>query len=215
MSDPIIEPLTGPQSRPRRTSRTQLAVSGEHRTGLREVRSAVFFDRDGTLIRDVGYLKSPDQVELVPQAASVVRAINYALWAAIIVTNQSGIARGLLTEADYLAVKARVDDLLAERGAYVEAHYHCPHHPDFTGPCTCRKPGTALYELAAAEHAIVLPESVWVGDRWRDVAPALAFGGRGILIPSDVTPAAEIDQARHQASVAPSLVDAVHQILHG
>lgn len=215
MSDPIIEPPTGPQSRPRRTSRTQLAVSGEHRTGLREVRSAVFFDRDGTLIRDVGYIKDPAQVTLVPQAASVVRAINYALWAAIIVTNQSGIARGLLTEADYLAVRARVDDLLAERGAYVEAHYHCPHHPDFTGPCMCRKPGTALYELAAAEHAIVLPDSVWVGDRWRDVAPALTFGGRGILIPSDKTPTAEIEQARQQLSVAPSLGEAVHQILHG
>jgi len=209
----MTEPETGPHT-PRRRSRTQLAVTGEQTTSLREVRRAVFFDRDGTLIRDVGYIKDPDQVELVPQAASVVRAINYALWAAIVVTNQSGIARGLLTELDYLAVKARVDDLLAERGAYVEAHYHCPHHPDFTGPCACRKPGTALYDLAAAEHAISLAESVWVGDRWRDIAPALHYGGQGILIPSATTPPEEIERARQEATVAPSLLDAVHLILH-
>ncbi|MBI1809218.1 MAG: HAD-IIIA family hydrolase [Gemmatimonadetes bacterium] len=214
MTGPIDEPPTGPRASPRR-SRTQVAVTGEHQMGLREVRPAVFFDRDGTLIRDVGYIKEPDLVELVPDAASVVRAFNYALWAAVIVTNQSGIARGLLTEQDYLAVKARVDDLFAERGAYIEAHYHCPHHPDFTGPCECRKPGTHLYELAAAEHALGLAESVWIGDRWRDVAPSLAFGGRGILVPAERTPKDEIARSKeHGIAVVGSLLDAVHRVLH-
>ncbi len=208
----IDEPMTGPI--PKRKSRATLAtVTGENQMSLRETRRAVFFDRDGTLIRDVGYIKDPAQVELVSQAASVVRAINYALLAAIVVTNQSGIARGLLTEQDYLAVKARLDDQLAERGAYVEAHYFCPHHPDFTGPCACRKPGTALFEKAAAEHALILHESVWVGDRWRDVEPALHFGGQGILVPSANTPPEEIERARAQATVVDTLLDAVHIIL--
>ena len=94
--------------------RHTMAITGEHRTSLREVRAAVFFDRDGTLIKDVGYIKSAADVELVAHAANAVRRMNYALWPVIVVTNQSGIARGLLTFEDYLAVRERLDDVLAD-----------------------------------------------------------------------------------------------------
>lgn len=183
-------------------------------SNIREARAAVFLDRDGTLIQDVGYIKAPEQVELVNSAANAVRRLNYAMWASIIVTNQSGIARGLLTEADYRAVQARLDDLLAERGAFLDGHYFCPHHPDFGGPCECRKPGTALYTQAALELAVSLKDSVWVGDRWRDIAPALHFGGRGILVPNAATPPDDLAKAREQLEVAATLTDAVHMILH-
>ena len=103
-------------------------------------RPAVFFDRDGTLIHDRHYIKDPSEIELVPEASNAVRYLNYALVPVVVVTNQSGLARGLLTEEDYRRCEERLDDMLAERNAFVDATYYCPHHPDFTGPCACRKP---------------------------------------------------------------------------
>jgi histidinol-phosphate phosphatase family protein len=196
-----------------RSSRSVLAVTGEQRTSLREIRPAIFFDRDGTLIRDVGYVKNPEDVELVPHAVNAVRRMNYQLWPVIVITNQSGIARGFLSEGDYDRVRERIDDLVQERGAYVTAHYHCPHHPDFTGPCECRKPGTALFDKAIYDHAINPALSVFVGDRWRDIAPAWHYGARGILVPNEGTPAEEIEKARTEMEVAQTLSDAVHKIL--
>src|ERR1043165_2101603 len=112
-------------------------------------RRAAFLDRDGTIIRDTEYLRDPEQVELLPGAAQAIRRLNDAGWPVIVVTNQSGIARGLLTEQDYERVRMRLDKLLAGEGAKVNATYHCPHHPDMTGPCDCRKPGVKLYADAA------------------------------------------------------------------
>ncbi|MFI5312027.1 MAG: D-glycero-alpha-D-manno-heptose-1,7-bisphosphate 7-phosphatase [Gemmatimonadales bacterium] len=193
--------------------RVPLSATGEHRLGLREVKAAVFFDRDGTLIQDVGYIRNPDDVVLVPDAMNAVRKLNYMFWPIIVVTNQSGIARGLFTAEDYERVRARIDDLVQERGAYITAHYYCPHHPDFGGPCACRKPGTALFEQAALEHALDPAKSVFVGDRWRDILPARHFGARGILVPNLGTPDEEISRAKAEMEVADTLTDAVHLIL--
>jgi histidinol-phosphate phosphatase family protein len=145
-------------------------------------RPAVFLDRDGTLIEDPGYLADPDRVRLLPGAAEAVAELNRAGVPVVVVTNQSGIARGLLTEAQYRATERRLDQLLADRGARIDAHYFCPHHPDAGGPCDCRKPGLLLYRRAASEHGLDLAASWWVGDRLRDVLPAPALGGRGILV---------------------------------
>lgn len=194
-------------------TRTAMAVTGEHRMSLKEVRPALFLDRDGTLIRDVGYIRDPEDVALIPETANAIRRMNYALWPVIVVTNQSGIARGKLTVADYEAVRARLDDKLAERGAYVNAHYYCPHHPDFGGACACRKPGTLLFDQAITDHAINPALSVFIGDRWRDIAPAVHYAARGILVPSPATPPEELAMAREQAEVAATLAEAVHQIL--
>jgi D-glycero-D-manno-heptose 1,7-bisphosphate phosphatase len=195
-------------------SRTVLAVPGAHRDSLREVRPAVFFDRDGTLIRDVRYIKNPDDVEFVPQAVNAIRRVNHALWNVVVVTNQSGIARGLLTEQDYANVRARVDDMVQELGAYITAHYHCPHHPDFSGPCSCRKPGTALFDQAMTEHAINPAQSLFVGDRWRDIEPARHYGARGISVPNEATPGDEVEKATKEMEVADTLNDAINRVLH-
>ena len=159
---------------------------------------AVFLDRDGTIIDDREYIARPELVELRPGAGRAIRRLNTSGIPVIVVTNQSGIARGLLTEADYATVQARMVELLAEEQARVDASYMCPHHPDFTGACDCRKPGTLLFRRAAQEHGLDLSRSTYIGDRWRDVAPALAFGGRGILIAANTTPAED----RHQAENA-------------
>ena len=154
-------------------------------------RPAVFLDRDGTLIEDRHYLNDPAAVRLLPGAAEAVRRLNEAGLPAVVVTNQSGIARGLLTETAYLATARRLDELLASEHARLDAHYHCPHLPELSGPCECRKPGPLLYQRAAADLGLDLTRSWWIGDRLRDVEPAARFGGRGVLVIGDQAPRAE------------------------
>jgi len=144
--------------------------------------SAVFLDRDGTIIEDVGYLGDPERMRLLPDAAEAIARLNRAGLLAVVVTNQSGIARGLFDEDAYEATRTRLDRLLADQGARLDAQYHCPHHPEISGPCECRKPGLLLYRRAAEDLGIDLPASWWVGDRRRDVQPATALGGRGIVL---------------------------------
>ena len=143
---------------------------------------AVFLDRDGTIIEDAEYLHDPGRVRLIPGAADAIRGLKAKGYAIVVVTNQSGIARGLLTLDDYQATERRLDELLAGEGGRVDGHYYCPHLPELSGPCECRKPGTLLYRQAAERFGLDLPQSWWVGDRVRDVLPAQALGGKGILV---------------------------------
>ena len=98
--------------------------------------TTVFLDRDGTIIRDVGYLSRADDVELLPGAADAIARLNGRGISVIVITNQSGIARGIFSVPEYLLTQRRLDDLLREHGAMVNATYYCPDHPDFTDPCT-------------------------------------------------------------------------------
>ena len=143
---------------------------------------AIFLDRDGTLIEDPGYLSRPEQVRLHPGAPAAISAVNAHGWLAVVVTNQSGIARGLLTEDQYAATARRLEELLARAGARLDGQYHCPHLPEITGPCECRKPGTLLYRRAAEDLGIDLARSWWIGDAPRDVLPAAALGGAGAVL---------------------------------
>jgi len=178
-------------------------------------RPAVFLDRDGTIILDRDYPRDPDGVALLPGAPAAIRELNRHDVPIIIVTNQSGIARGLVTADDYEAVHGRMIELLRAEGASILDAYMCPHLPEITGPCECRKPGTLLYRRAAADHELALERSAYVGDRWRDVAPALTLGGRGILVPSPSTPVADRERAEREAEVVPELGVAVARILAG
>lgn len=146
------------------------------------IRAAAFLDRDGTIIREVNYLSDPDQVDLVPGAAGAIQSLADAGFAIVIVTNQSGIARGLYTTEQFDAVQQRVEEVLAAHGVVVDAVYHCPHHPRFTGPCECRKPALGMYRAAAEAMQLDLAASIYVGDRVSDVLPALATEGRGFLV---------------------------------
>jgi len=143
---------------------------------------AVFLDRDGTVIEERNYLADPDQVVLIGGAVDALRRLHQAGWKLVIVTNQSGIARGMYTEADFRAVQDRMEQLLAAEGVVLDGVYHCPHHPDFTGPCACRKPGPGMYQQAARELGLDPSASVYVGDRRSDVQPAEMFAGRGFLV---------------------------------
>lgn len=177
-------------------------------------RPAAFLDRDGTIIRDANYIRDPEAVELLPGAADAIRRLNERAVAVVVVTNQSGIARGTITPAEYDAVRGRLDALLAAKGARLDASYTCPHHPDITGPCQCRKPGLALYRKAIAELGLEVRASVFVGDRWRDVEPALVLGGLPILLDVPSThPDDRIDAMRNGVATASSLQEAVERYL--
>jgi D-glycero-D-manno-heptose 1,7-bisphosphate phosphatase len=177
------------------------------------LRPAVFLDRDGTVIEDRNYLRDPAEIRLFPGAADAVRRLNAADLAAVIVTNQSGIARGLLTEADYAAGVRRLDDLLARKGARIDAHYHCPHLPEISGPCDCRKPGPLLYRQAAEALGLDLERSWWVGDRVRDVEAAAGLGGHGILVLTGAGPEESSSPAGRRWPTALDLGEAVGAIL--
>jgi len=149
--------------------------------------AAVFLDRDGTLIEEVGYLDRPERVQLYPWTVDAIRALNRAGLRTVMVTNQSGVARGFFTEAVVMRVHERIAQLLAAGGAHLDAYYYCPHHPDGKVPeyataCECRKPGRALVDRAVAEFGIDPAASYAVGDRWFDVSLARTVGATGILV---------------------------------
>jgi D-glycero-D-manno-heptose 1,7-bisphosphate phosphatase len=177
-------------------------------------RRAVFLDRDGTIIEDVAYLRDREQVRLLPGAAAAIKRLNGSGFLAIVVTNQSGIARGLLSRNDYRLAERRVDELLAQDGARLDAHYFCPHLPELTGPCDCRKPGALLFRQAAEQFHIDLGRSWWVGDRMRDVLPADTLGGRGILVLGGAGQAEAGDEKASRFAQAKDLAEAVDLILH-
>lgn len=145
-------------------------------------RPAAFLDRDGTIIIECEYLADPAGVELIPGAARALARLARHGYRLVLITNQSGIARGLYDEAAYRAVQAQVEAQLAAEGVRLDGAWFCPHHPDFTGPCDCRKPGLRLFRDAADTLGVDLERSVFIGDRLSDVLPARALGGRAILV---------------------------------
>lgn len=177
-------------------------------------RRAAFLDRDGTIIEDVNYIARADDVSLVAGAADAIHALNAHGLAVVVVTNQSGMARGLVTPEQYETVRTRMDELLAAHGAYIDATYFCPHYPEISGPCACRKPGRLLYDCAITDLGLNGATSMFAGDRLRDVLPALTFGGSGYLIRGATTPHEEVSRAiEAHALVVSSLTDAVHRFL--
>lgn len=173
-------------------------------------RAAVFLDRDGTVIEDTGYLGDPGGVRLLPGAAAAIARLNQAGLPVILVTNQSGIGRGMYDEAAFRAVQARVEELLALEGARLDAVYLCPHAPDLDPPCDCRKPALGLFRRAAAEHGIDLARSWFVGDRARDLSATAEWGGEAILVGSQPGESPPAGAARE-----PSLEAAATRILQG
>jgi D-glycero-D-manno-heptose 1,7-bisphosphate phosphatase len=172
---------------------------------------AVFLDRDGTLIEDVGYPTRPEQIRILGGVAPALARLAQAGYRLIVVTNQSGIARGLLTEEELNRFHQALDEQLELLGARLDAYYSCPHHPDpsqvnrpdLAVVCDCRKPRPGLILQAAEDLGLDLGASWTVGDSWRDVAAGQAAGTRTIKLP----PPPGIDDPR-PADVAPSTAEA-------
>src|ERR1700682_377039 len=174
---------------------------------------AVFLDRDGTVMEDAHYIKSPDQVRLIPGAAAAGKRINEAQIPVVVVTNQSGIGRGMFTVKDYEAVKSRFESLLAQHGAHVDATYYCPAHPSATGPSICRKPATKMFEDAIRDFKLNPAHVAYVGDRWRDVAAPRKLAGPRTHLFSHMTTEEDRRKAEEdEIQTAPSLQDAVDML---
>ena len=151
----------------------------------RTQRPAAFFDRDGVLNVDHGYVHRTEQLEWVAGAPESVRLLNEAGYYVLVITNQSGVARGFFDEAAVKSFHAHMQNVLAEKGAHIDAFYYCPHHPEgtvkaFAMACNCRKPRTGMLEQAARDWPIDITRSFFIGDKDADMVAAAAFKVRGI-----------------------------------
>jgi D-glycero-D-manno-heptose 1,7-bisphosphate phosphatase len=150
-------------------------------------RPAVFLDRDGTLIEEAGYLDRLERLVFFPYTVDAVRLLNRAGFVVVVITNQAGIARGIVAPGFVQEAHDHIAARLAKGGARVDAFYHCPHHPEAAVEalridCDCRKPKPGLLRQAADDLALDLARSFVVGDRWHDLEAGLALGIRGLLV---------------------------------
>jgi D-glycero-D-manno-heptose 1,7-bisphosphate phosphatase len=185
-------------------------------------RPAIFMDRDGTVSQEVGYVVHLDRYALLPRSVEAVRRINAAGYAAIVATNQSGVARGLFSEERVEEVHRRLREWLAAGGARLDGIYYCPHHPregqgPWTRRCDCRKPLPGMLRRAAAEHDLDLARSYMIGDTGRDLGAGAAAGATPVLVLTGYG-RGEIEHLRHRWTVEPTfvaedLLDAVQWIL--
>ena len=188
--------------------------------------TAVFLDRDGTINEEVGYLDSIDKLKLFANAAESIRIINESGMKAVVITNQSGVAKGYFTEEFVRTVHERIQEILRGKGAFIDAFYYCPHHHSegighYLQACACRKPEAGMLIQASKELAIDLRHSYTVGDMLKDIQVARAVGAKGILVKTgygidtiekDLTPdSSEICQPSY---IAEDILDAVKWIIN-
>ena len=150
-------------------------------------KGAVFLDRDGTIIREVNYLSRLEDVELLPQAGEAIARLNQLQIPVILVSNQSGVARGKFSENFVAETHHYLHEMLARKGAHLNDFFFCPHHPEtgmapYKKVCDCRKPAPGLLHEAAARYHLDLTKSYVIGDKLIDVELALRVGGKGILV---------------------------------
>ena len=149
---------------------------------------AVFLDRDGTINVEVDFLRRWQDVELLPQVAAALKILRQAGYKLVVISNQSGLARGIFDESDLAGVQLEIKRKLADEGAAVDGTYFCPHHPcegvveDLVRVCACRKPEPGLILMAAEEMGLSLPGSFMVGDRKRDIACGQRAGLKTVLV---------------------------------
>ena len=148
---------------------------------------AVFVDRDGTINVDVDFLSSPDQLQLIPRSADAIKELNDLGIPVIVITNQSGIARGLFSEKDLHQIHSTMDEMLGRQGATVSAYYYCPHHPNdgidpYIKDCECRKPKPGMLNDAKREFGLNLQRSFIIGDKCIDIETGKSVGAVAIQV---------------------------------
>ena len=189
----------------------------------RQLRRAIFIDRDGTINREVTHLKSPDQVELLPGTAAAIRRLNRSGTLAVVVTNQPVVARGDVSLEGLGRIHARLESRLGAEGAFLDGLYYCPHHPDkgfpgevpeLKGHCNCRKPEPGLIDKACSDLGIGRHDSWMVGDTTSDVEAGRRAGLRTVLLRSGHA-GTDAKHATRPDYIAPDLADAVEWILNG
>jgi len=183
-------------------------------------RPAVFLDRDGTMIEDVGYLDRLERLKLFPYTIDAVRVLNRAGFEVVVVTSQAGVANGMVTEEFLAEAHARISREVREAGGSIGGYYYCPHLPyasvaQYRTDCECRKPKPGMILAAAKDLSLDLPRSFVVGDRWRDIEMGQAAGVKGVLVETGY---GKSEAARRPSSVEPvpvvaNLIEAASLIL--
>lgn len=159
----------------------------------------VFLDRDGTTNRDTGYIKTPDELQIFPGAVEAVARLKQAGARVVMITNQSGVGRGLCSIETLGAIHAKLRAVFDAGGAPFDGLYYCPHHPD--DGCACRKPGTVMVERAVADLGLDLSHVYVVGDQRRDIDLARRIGAKGILVTTGPTSAQALEELRQEVAV--------------
>lgn len=187
------------------------------------MKQAVFLDRDGVICREEGYISDPRRLQLLPGSGDAIRLFNRNAITTVVITNQSGVARGFFPEGAIAEMNRAMTERLEEQGACLDGIYYCPHHPEgsiesFRKVCDCRKPATGLLTRAARDHGIDLSRSYLVGDKRSDMECAWRAGVKGILVRTGygaeeyrlMSPA----PAAKPVFVADDLLDAARWIIH-
>ncbi len=180
--------------------------------------SAVFLDKDGTLVEDVPYNVDPSRIRLATGVAEGVRRLHTMGYKLVVISNQSGVARGYFPEEALIAVEERLRDLLGKLDVPLSGFYYCPHHPDgsvraYASACDCRKPKPGMLLNAAQEHGIDLAHSWLVGDILDDVEAGRRAGCRTILVDNGHETEWRTSRDRTPDRLAADLVEAAHIIL--
>lgn len=150
-------------------------------------KGGIFLDRDGTINEEVNYLSSPEHIKLLPGSADAIHEANLLGFPVFVITNQSGIARGLFSEQQLQEIHQHLLSVLEQHDAHITAIYYCPHHPEWgsganRNDCECRKPKTGMIMNAVRDFDVDPKESFVVGDRMVDVQTGIAVGARSILV---------------------------------
>ena len=167
---------------------------------------AVFVDRDGTMIEDVGYLDRLERLELFPYTIDAIRLLNRGGYKVIVVTSQNGVAQGVLTEDFLDEAHAHLSHVCEAAGARIDGYYYCPHSTHavverYRTDCECRKPKPGMILAAARDHSLDVSTSFVVGDRWRDIEMGMNAGTRALLV--------ETGYGRTEAARRPAHIPAV------
>ena len=184
------------------------------------LRPAVFLDRDGTLNVDAGYLDRKERLMLFPWSLDSVRLLRRAGYAVVVVTNQSGVGRGMIEESFVEEVHQIIQSRLVDIGEKLDGHYYCPHEPSasveaFRVDCDCRKPKPGLVTRAARDLGLDVERSIVVGDKWSDIGLAKQTGARGVLVRTGYGRSQEKNRQEGLSAdaVVDTLMDAVNWIL--
>lgn len=187
---------------------------------MSEKSKAVFLDRDGTLIEDSGYISSPDQVKFIPGAIEAVRQLNEAGYKVIIISNQAGIARGLLSENMLQTIDKTVHRQVLSGGGHIDASYYCPHHPEhgvypYKQDCECRKPHPGLIKRAVRDQSLELNGSFMIGDKSSDIETGKRAGVKTVFVRTGHGQAEEKGLKEQPDHRADNLAEAVRWLLNG
>lgn len=164
----------------------------------------IFLDRDGTINEEVNYLYKPEDLKIFPGVAKAIRALGDMGFKIVVVTNQAGVARGYYTCEDVERLHEYLNNCLKADGAWIDRFFYCPHHPvygigDYKKECSCRKPGTGMFEMAGKEYEIDKEHSYMIGDKLLDVEAGKQFGIHGILVGTGYGAGVHREQMRKQA----------------